>query len=347
MQNDQHITMKDIAEALGISVATVSRALGNSPMISRQRREAIQQYAREHNFLVNSIAKDLRNTKRQPMRLIGVIVPELQHYFFSSVLAGIELEASTRGYRIMVAQSLEDYEREVKICQSFYENRVCGIIVSLAKQTKTYDHFISLQQKGLPLVFYDRICHGINASRVVVDDYQGAYTAVSHLAKTGCRRIAFCGSAPHMEIVKNRLNGYKDALLRHGLPIDESIIYECDNREKAEQLIPEVLRQDKRPDAFFAINDDTAVGITHVAKRMGLQVPEDVSVCGFTNGQRALACDPMLTTIDQRGTELGREAADVLIGKVEGTIPASKVEKRIVRTKLILRGTTRQLTVNN
>ena len=333
--------MKDIAREFNTSVATVSRALKDSPRISEEKRRAIQQYAKEHNFFPNFLAESLRNSKVMQPRIIGVIVPELAHYYFSTVLAGIEEEARARDYRIMVAQSNEKYEREVRICQSFYENKVCGIIVSQAKDTTKYDHFNQLLESGVPLVFYDRICTGVNADRVVVDDYQGAYNAVTHLIETGCKRIAFYGSPMTLEISKNRHNGYVDALKRHGIEPDDTLMRFCDNRSDAEIITPELLEREDRPDAFFAVNDDTAIGIMYAAKRMGFKVPDDISICGFTNGQRAIACDPMLTTVEQRGKRVGEEAADILIGHVEGTIPRNKVERRIVRTRLIIRGTTR------
>ncbi len=333
--------MKDIAEALGVSVATVSRALKDSPRISAERREIIKRYAREHNFFPNFIAESLRKSRVQPMKVIGVIVPQFNHYYFSSVLSGIEEAASAQGYRILVAQSNEKYEREVAICQSFYENKVCGIIVSQAKDTVKYDHFQTLMDQGVPLVFYDRICTGVDCSRVVVDDYKGAYNAVTYLIGTGCRRIAFYGASMKMEISKNRYNGYRDALLKAGLTPDERFILECDNREDAERLTPGILSKEDVPDAFFAVNDDTAIGILYTAKRMGYRVPQDISICGFTNGERAIACDPMLTTVEQRGRKVGEEAVEVLIAHVEGRIPLGKVEKRIVRTRLIIRDTTR------
>ena len=335
------MTMKDIARELGISVSTVSRALKDSPRISAERRAMIQQFAREHNFTPNVLAESLRHSKVQPIKMIGVIIPEFAHFYFSSVLAGIEEEASARGYLIIVALSGENYEREVRICQSFYENKVCGIIVSQAKDTRKYDHFERLMEAGVPLVFYDRICTGVNASRVVVDDYMGAYNAVTHLIETGCKRIAFYGSAPTLEISKNRFNGYKDALLKHGLKFDESITRICDNRADAEAITPELLQGDNVPDGFFAVNDDTAIGILYTAKRMGFRVPDDISICGFTNGQRAVACDPMLTTVEQRGVKVGEEAADILIDQVEGILPRDKAERRVVRTRLVIRGTTR------
>ena len=176
---------------------------------------------------------------------------------------------------------------------------------------------------------------------MVVDDYMGAFNAVSYLIETGCTRIAFYGASMTMEITKNRFNGYKDAILKHGLQYDPSLTYICDNRADAEVITPEVLEREDRPNAFFAINDDTAIGILYTAKHKGFKVPDDIAICGFTNGQRAVACDPMLTTVEQRGKRVGEEAVSILIDKVEGHIPSDQVVKRVVRTKLIVRGTTR------
>ena len=231
-------TMKDIARDLGVSISTVSRALKDSPSISSVQKERIQQYAREYNFCPNMIGEALRYSRVKPMKVIGVILPEMVHYFFMSVLSGIEEEARSRGYSVMVAQSNERYDREVDICNDFYKNKVCGIIVSQAKDTKQYDHFQKLMANGIPLVFYDRICTGINCSRVVVDDYMGAYTAVSHLIESGCRRIAFYGSPMNMEISKNRYNGYHDALVKYGLKENPDWVRLCDNRTEAEAVTP-------------------------------------------------------------------------------------------------------------
>lgn len=341
MNEKSPMTMKDIAREFGISVATVSRALKDSPRISVERRKAIQDYAREHNFYPNAIGEALRHSRVMPQRVIGVIVPEFTHYYFSSIMTGIEEAAAARGFSIMVALSGEQYEREARICENFHRYKVCGVIVSQAKDTKNYDHYQKLLDAGIPIVFYDRICTGVNASRVVVDDYLGSYNAVTHLIETGCRRIAFYGSPMNLEISKNRFNGYKDALLKHGLTVDERIIRVCDNRVDAELLTPEILAQENRPDGFFAVNDDTAIGILYTVKHAGLRVPEDISICGFTNGQRAIACDPMLTTVEQRGHRVGEEAVTILMDKVEGLAPMDKVEKRVVRTRLVIRGTTK------
>ena len=243
-------TMKDIAEEFGVSISTVSRALSGSKRVREDKRLAIQKYAAEHNFYPNDIAKSLRYSKRQPVKVIGVIVPEITHYYFSSVVSGIEERASERGYRIMITMSKENYEREVQMCQVFEAHQVCGIIVSQAKSTTRYDHFQSLIDKGITLVFYDRICTGVNASLVVVDDYMGAFNAVTYLIKTGCKRIAFYGMRGNALIGKNRFNGYKDALLKAGMQPDDNLIFECDNRDDAENITPCVLNTENRPDGF-------------------------------------------------------------------------------------------------
>ena len=175
----------------------------------------------------------------------------------------------------------------------------------------------------------------------ISSSYQGAYKAVSYMIETGCRRVAFYGSNMNMEISKNRFNGYKDALYHHGLKPEEELIRQCDTREAAEELTPLLLRMKNRPDGFFAINDETAIGIMYTAKRMGMKVPDEVAVCGFTDSERAISCDPMLTTVKQNGQEVGAQAVDVLINLVEGNLPMDRAEKRMVRTQLVVRGTTR------
>ena len=203
--------MKDIARDLGVSVATVSRALKDSSRISTAQKERIQKYAREHNFFPNFLGEALRHNKVKPMKVIGVIVPQVVHYYFMSVLSGIEEEARARGYRVMVAQSNERYDKEVAICEDFYQNKVCGIIVSQAKDTKQYDHFEKLLQNGVPLIFYDRICTGVNSSRVVVDDYMGAFTAVTHMIDTGCRNSSDRADQAHKRRYGRRNRKYENS----------------------------------------------------------------------------------------------------------------------------------------
>lgn len=341
MNQPQPTTMKDIAEHFGVSIATVSRALNGSNRVNKEKRRKICEYAHANNFYPNDIAKSLRNSRRMPVKVIGVIVPEFAHYYFSTILNGIEATASKHDYRIIATTSRESYEREVQLCQMFEAHQVCGVIVSQAKETTHYEHFQSLIDRGIPLVFYDRICTGIDASLVVVDDYQGAFSAVTHLADTGCKRIAYYGMRGNTVLGSNRFNGYRDALLKAGLQPNPSLVFVCDNRADAEKITPDILNRDDRPDAFFCVNDDTAIGVLYIAKHMGFNIPNDISVCGFTNGERAIACDPQLTTVEQRGSKVGEEAVTILMNKVEGKSPKEKIEKKVVRTRLIVRQSTR------
>ena len=335
-----HITIKDIAKAMGCAPSTVSRALNNSSNISPAVREAIQRYALEHNYRPNEFALSLRNNRSNT---IGVILPQIKHYFFASVLSGIEQAAVAAGYNIMVAQSNEEYEREVAIIESFRKAKVCGVIASLAKGTMDYTHFRRLVEEEVPLVFYDRICTELNTSRVVVDDYTGAFAAVEHMAETGCSRIAFYTSPLHLEISKNRRNGYVDALRKHRLEVDNDLIVECDTREAAREITLKMLRSGKnRPDAFFAVNADTAAGILYACKDVGLRVPEDVSICGFSDNETARSTEPRLSMVDQPGEAVGQGAMELLLAKIDGGEEKLVYKNKIVKTSLLLRGSTRE-----
>ena len=242
---------------------------------------------------------------------IGVIVPEIIHYFFSSILSGIEQIANQEGFNVILCQSSENYEKEVRITQALVAARVSGVLACLSKQTTNYDHFQDIIDSDIPLVFFDRICIGINTDRVVVDDYSAAFAAVEYLIQTGCKRIAFYSSPFQLEISKNRKNGFLDALRKYALPVDESLIHVCDTREEAISITPEILDRPNRPDGFFAINDHCAAGIMYAAKLAKLRIPEDVSIFGFSDGELAKACDPMLSTVEQHGYEMGRNAASL------------------------------------
>lgn len=331
------ITIVDIAKRLNISPSTVSRALKNHPDISKKTIELVKKCAEEMNYIPNEMALNLRMKRNNT---IAVIVPEIVHYFFSSIVQGIEEVASAEGFNVMLFRSEESYQKELKITSSLINARVAGVLASLSKETDQYDHYQQILDNGIQLVFYDRICIGIITDRVVVDDYAGALTAVEHLISTGCKRIAFYSSPTHLEISKNRKNGYLDAFRKHKMPIDESLMFVCDTREQAMELTPKVLAMDNPPDSFFAINDHTATGILHAVKQAGLRVPDVIAICGFSGGDLALACDPMLTTVEQHGYEVGKTAAKLLIDKIKG-VTHGQFTNRIIKTKLMVRGTTR------
>lgn len=332
------ITIKDIAKALGISISTVSRALKDHPDISKETRRIVQAYAKEHQYIPNSLALNLRTNSTHT---IGVIIPELVHHFFSLVLAGIEEAANEAGYAVLICQSNEVYDKEVKNVEALLSSRVSGIIASISKNTTQYDHFKKIITQNIPLVFFDRICTGISTDRVVVDDYTGAFKATEHLIDMGCKRIAFYRASFNLEISRNRFNGYKDALTKHNLHYDPSLVIECDNREDAIKLTPEFLANDNPPDAVFCINDQTASGVLFIAKRLGIDVPNELSICGFSDGMISQACDPQLTSVEQHGRKVGRSAVELLIENINqkpGEI--RKKKSRIITTSLIVREST-------
>lgn len=333
--NKPQITIKDIARALGVSASTVSRALRDNPDISEETRRQVQDYAREHHYKPNVMAVNLRASRSNT---IGIIVPQMVHHFFSCVLSGIEQAATQAGYNIIVAQSNESYEQEVRIVHSFLTARVCGVIASLAKGTSRYEHYQELLEDHIPVVFYDRICTGLQTERVVVDDYAGSFAAVEYMIQTGCKRIYFYGTSPHLEITKNRRNGYLDAMRKYRIPVTDDMMRLCDTRERAIAITPDILETSPRPDGFFAINDETASGILYACKLVGARVPDDVSICGFTDGAIAQNTDPKLTSVEQRGEEVGRCAMSILLDKLDGK---EKVGNKIVKTNLVVRGTTR------
>lgn len=335
--NKTQITIKDIARELNISPSTVSRALKNHPDISQETKNEVNEFARKHNYKPNALALSLRTSRNNT---IGVIVPEIIHFFFSSVLSGIEEVANSEGFNVIICQSNEDYEKEKKNTQALISTRVSGVLASLSKHTTNYDHFQDIVDVGIPLVFFDRICIGINTDRVVVDDYAGAFAAVEYLIQSGCKRIAFYSSPLHLEISKNRKNGYLDALHKYKIPVDESLIRVCDTREEAIIITPEILDRSDRPDAFFAINDHCATGIMYAVKQARLKIPDDISIMGFTDGELAKACDPMLSTVEQHGFQMGKYAAKLLIDKING-VSQGRYTNKIVKTNLIIRGTTR------
>ena len=331
------ITIKDIARALNISPSTVSRALKNHPDISQDTKDSVNKYAKDFNYKPNTLALSLRMSKNNT---IGVIVPEIIHYFFSSILSGIEQVANKEGFNVIICQSSENYEKEVRNAEALIATRVSGVLACLSKHTTTYDHFQEIVDSDIPLVFFDRICIGINTDRVVVDDYVGAFAAVEYLIQTGCKRIAFYSSPLHLEISKNRKNGYMDALRKYGLTVDDSLIRVCDTREEAIIITPEILDRPNRPDGFFAINDHCAAGILYAVKLAKLRVPQDIAIMGFSDGELAKACDPMLSTVEQHGYEMGLNAASLLLDKING-VTHGQYTNKIVKTNLIIRGTTK------
>jgi DNA-binding LacI/PurR family transcriptional regulator len=327
-------TIKDIARALGISPSTVSRALKDHPDISPKTRKAVKELADKLHYEPNAIALSLRS---RSSRTIGVVIPEIVHFFFSSVISGIEEIAYKSGFTVIICQSNEDYEKERNIIHTLMSSRVDGILVSVSKTTSNFDHFLELQKSNIPIVFYDRVLNIPNSDRVIVDDFSGAYKAVEHLIRMGCRRIAHLATSQELMIGRNRKAGYVQALKDNNIEIDEEIILRCDTDKHAQKCIPYILSLQKKVDGIFAVNDLTAMTAMSIIKRSGYTIPDEIAIVGFSNSIYSSMTDPPLSTIEQQGFEMGRRAITLLLERIQSDEPIeSRVEQ--IKTDLIVRG---------
>jgi len=331
----ENITIKDIARELGISPSTVSRALKDHPDISQATRNAVNELAERWNYRPNPIALSLKSGSS---KTIGVIIPDVVHYFFSTVISGIEDVAYQRDYNMILCQSNEMWEHEIKNIRTLLSSRVDGILASVAKTTTDYGHYRSILEKDIPLVFFDRAVEELRTDSVVIDDETGAYKAVNHLLRTGKKRIVHLSGPPQLAIARHRLEGYLRAMKEYRITPSGDDILRCDDIESAERMIPAMLKRTPRPEAFFAVNDLTAAQTMMIIKRHGLRIPEDIAVVGFTNSQIATLTDPGLTSVDQKGFEMGQEAARLLIDRIEK--PRGPIQNKVITSELVIRGST-------
>ncbi len=332
-----HVTIKDIARELGVSPSTISRALKDHPDISPETKKAVTDLAKKLNYQPNILAQNLRKSKTNT---IGIIVPEIAHFFFSTVISGIEDIAYAAGYNVIIAQSKESHEREVTDIQALFNSRVDGLLVSIARNTKKFDHFDDLIRKEFPLVFFDRVHNDALTSKVIVDDEQGAYEATTHLISLGHQRIAHLAGPQNLLIGINRLAGYKKALSENNLSIDENLIKICDKGtyEEAEEITKTLLASHNPPDAIFANNDVAAYGSMKAIKDKGLKIPTDVAIVGFSNWLFSELIEPALSTVTQPGFKMGQEAAKLLIKQIElGKNEAFTPKTITLKTDLIIR----------
>ncbi len=332
------ITIKDIAKALNISASTVSRALKDHPDISRETKEAVNTLAAKLRYKPNAVALSLKNSKTNT---IGVIIPEVVHYFFSSVISGIEDVAYEAGYNVMVCQSNEKYAREVINVQALESNRVEGALVSVSKETHDFSHLLNLEENGVPIVFFDRAPEELDVDRVIIDDRKAAYNATTHLIETGCKRIAHLSTHQTLGIGFERLAGYRKALEDHGIPYREDLVVVADSFELAGDATRNLMHLPSPPDAIFAVNDMTAVGAMKTLQRMSIAVPQKVAIIGFSAGFFSDITTPTLSSVDQHGYEMGVEAAKLLLQRIE--IPVEgKHKTQFIDTHLVLRESTKR-----
>lgn len=332
----KHATIVDIAKKLGISPSTVSRALTDHPDIRRETKEQVKKIAAELRYSPNPIARSLKSSRTTT---IGVIVPEIKHDFFSSAISGIEEIAYHSGYTIIVCQSNESYEREVVNTNALMHHRVAGVIVSISQNTKCGEHFQDLLRRKIPLVFFDRVCDDVPASKVVINDYKSAFDAVTHLVQRGYKRIAHFAGPKELGICEKRWSGYVDALEQSKLTLQNGFVrYGGLHEQDGYNSMDSLLKENMIPDAIFAVNDPVAIGAFQRIKEAGLRIPDDIAIVGFSNNKITSLVDPPITTVDQPSFEMGRKAAEILISTIEDrTTEPSTV---VLDAKLIVRGST-------
>ena len=340
MKNGQ-ITIKDIAKALKLSTSTVSRALQGHPNVNRDTMNAVVKLANQLNYKPNPIALGLRKSKTNTL---GIIIPKLVHHFFSSVISGIGEVAQDHGYNIIITQTNESYFRELENVKTLLSSRVDAICISLSKETTDFKHFDNLQEKNIPLLFFDRICKEISTNKVIVNDYQGGFDAVEHLIQIGCQDILHFAGPDTLMISRDRKRGYIDAHMRYGLPVKEENIILSDYQEHGYQTTMQLLQSGRTFDGVFAANDETAIGSILACKKMGLKIPEEVAFIGFGNDPVATIVEPNLSTVKQPGFAMGYAVATMIIDllqKKEKEIPYN-IEKRVFETDLIIRESSRR-----
>ncbi len=331
------VTIKDLARELNISPSTVSRALKDHPDISPETKRVVKELAITMNYQPNLMAQGLRKSKSNT---IGVIVPEFIHFFFSTVIAGIEDVAHGRGYNVMMTRSAEDYDREVENVHALWNSRVDGLLVSFSKNTFSFDHFHQMIDNGLPVVCFDRSTDELACSSVVVDDHDGAFMAVELLIAKGCKRIVHLAGPKSILISRERYRGYVDCLTKHNIAVDEALIISCPEGEYEEsrQKISELIKTVDDIDGIFANHDMAALGAIGGLQENGIEVPDQVKVIGFSDWQFSHLVKPQISTIAQPGFEMGQKAARLLIDEIEsGVMLGIQIE---LKTNLIEREST-------
>jgi len=311
MKSKTNVTIKDIARKLKRHHTTVSRALRGHPDVNDETRRLILATAQEMNYIPNSFAANLRNQKSN---VIGVIVPELSHDFFSSIVSEVTNEADRHGYSVMICQSNESVDQENKNISALIRNRVAGVLAATSQFTVNDTPFRSIMDAGIPLVFFDRVCSGLETSKVMIDFYQGACQLMEHLIERGFRRIAHITGPVDVTGVQERLQAYRDVCRRHGLPLDERLIVPGGFlAENGVLAVERLLSLAQRPDAVFAVNDEVAIGAMIRLKEEGLQVPQDIAVAGFDNDKISAFTTPPLTTVDVPRVEIGKKSVELLL----------------------------------
>jgi|TARA_B110000908_G_scaffold28666_1_gene33715 LacI family transcriptional regulator len=342
----QTVTLKQIANEIGVSISTVSKALRNSVEIGAETKLKIQAYAKLYNYRPNNIALSLKNRKT---KTIGVIIPEIVHHFFSKVIKGIEQVANKRGYNVIIGLSNESFDKEVINMQLLANGSIDGFILSISKETllkQDYHHFTESIDQGMPIVMFDRVVNDIKCDKVVVDDYEGSRKAVELLISKGCKNIALITTKDYVSVGKLRTKGYLEALDLNKIVANSEFILKVDDNdvsddhlESLESDIEKLLKQNK-VDGIFAVNEIYAITAMKVARKLKLNIPENIKIIGFTDGVLSKHASPSLTTVSQHAKKMGEISAKLIIDKLESNETHENNELIIIPTEIIEREST-------
>ena len=333
------LTINDIAKTLNISKSTVSRALRDTHDISTETKQRVLEFAKKHDYHPDSLAQSLRS---RSTKTIGVIIPAYNIPFYSNAICGIQDYAMQMGYNVIICQSNEQYETEIKNVEALLHANVAGIIISVARDNEKNEHIFKLKRKGVPLVLFNRVIENFKVAKVVVNDYYGALNMVNYLIKTGCRKIAHISGPHNLLLSNNRKAGYIDAMEKAGIEVDQKMIIEGDfTIEGGLECTRKLLDNNDEIDAIFAVCDAVAFGAIKVLKERGVKIPDQISVAGFTNEPMAELFDPALTTVKQPMYEIGETASKLLFAQLkDDNLPP---ELCVLETELEIRESTRKL----
>ena len=334
-------TIKDIANVLGITPSAVSRALSNHPRISDKTKIAVRQVAENLNYQPNHLATALRTGKSN---LVGVIIPRNNSSFFSSVVENIEKVLNKEGYNIIITQSYESYEKECNNIDSLLYTQVDGVIASMANETKDLSFYEKIKSKGVPLVLFDRGEDDLNVDYVGIDDYLSSFNVVEHLYAQNCRRIAHIAGFSHTRIYENRIKGYRDALNKFELPIEDSLILESNlSLEDGRSIMKQLLELPERPDAVFAAGDYAALGALQVLLENDINVPEEIALVGFSNESFTYYGKPAITSINQHSEKIGKLAAEAFLNRIKNPTKKVSLNKINLKAELIVRASSNKI----
>lgn len=326
------VTLKQIAKELDVSISTVSKSLRNSLEIGEETRLKVQAFAKFYNYRPNNIALSLKNRRT---KTIGIIIPEIVHYFFSTVINGIEQVANEKGYSVIICLSDDSFDKEVTNMEILAHGSADGFIMSLSKETqfkKDFHHITEAIDQGMPVVMFDRVTDEVPCDKVIIDDKKAAFEAVDFLIKKGRKKIALVTTVDYVSVGQLRTQGYIQALAHHNIPFDENLIIKIEDVETCEFTIGKLL-EDKAIDAVFAVNELFAVTILKTALKLGLSVPEEFAVIAFTDGIISKYSTPTISTVSQSGEKMGRKAAEILISRLESE--ENENEEEIFQTEII------------